>query len=102
MLTILGVGQVLGSLLQEYHHFGAYCTLPIRPTLRLDISSSQWPDVAQEQLQGLSTRTMIHIAHKEYQLSSQDCAPSLKPAHHGHFTIICKTTNQAENKKLKN
>jgi len=27
MPTILGVGQVLGSLMQEYHHFGAYPTL---------------------------------------------------------------------------
>jgi len=27
MPTILGVGPVLGSLMQEYHHFGAYPTL---------------------------------------------------------------------------
>jgi len=27
MPTILGVGPVLGSLMQEHHHFGAYPTL---------------------------------------------------------------------------
>jgi hypothetical protein len=46
---------------------------------------------------------MIHIAHKEYPLSSQDYTPSLKLAHQDLSTIICKTTNQAKNfKKQKN
>jgi len=26
---------------------------PIRPTLGLDVSSSEWPEVAQQQLEGL-------------------------------------------------
>ncbi len=49
-----------------------------------------------------STKTMIHTAQKEYPLSSQDCAPSLKPTHQNHSTLTCKTTNQAKSKKTKN
>jgi len=45
---------------------------------------------------------MIHTAQKEYPLSSQDCAPSLKPTHQNHSTLTCKTTNQAKSKKTKN
>jgi hypothetical protein len=44
---------------------------------------------------------VIHTAHKEYPLSSQDRAPSLKPVHEDHFTVTCKTTNQAKNKKTR-
>jgi hypothetical protein len=42
---------------------------------------------------------MIHTAHKEYPLCSQDYAPSLKLTHQSHSTVTCKTTNQPKNKK---
>jgi hypothetical protein len=44
---------------------------------------------------------MIHIAHKDYPLSSQNRAPSLKPIHQCHSIITYKTTNQAKKKKKK-
>jgi len=44
---------------------------------------------------------MIHIAHKDYPLSSQNRVPSLKPIHQCHSIITYKTTNQAKKKKKK-
>jgi hypothetical protein len=41
---------------------------------------------------------MIHTALEEPSMSSQDCAPSLKPTHQDPFIITCKTTKQTKNK----
>jgi hypothetical protein len=35
MPTILGVGRVLGSLMREYHHFGAYPTLSHQTNIKV-------------------------------------------------------------------
>jgi len=55
-----------------------------------------------ESFMPIFSQIVIHTSHKEYQLSSQDRAPSLKLAHQGHSTITCKTTNQTKNKKTIN
>jgi hypothetical protein len=39
---------------------------------------------------------MVHTAHEEFSLSSQDCVPSLKPTRHDPFAIICKATKQTK------
>jgi hypothetical protein len=44
---------------------------------------------------------VIHTTHKEFPLSNQDCVPSLIPTHQNPSTIICKTTKQTKNKKIK-
>jgi hypothetical protein len=63
--------------------------------------SSPHPFTPLKALHQSSTKTMIHTTHKEYPLSDQDCAPSLKPTHQCHSTITYKTTNLAKNRKIR-
>jgi hypothetical protein len=46
-------------------------------------------------------KAMIHTTHKESPLSSQDCAPSVKPAHEDPSIMTYKTTKQTKNKKTR-
>jgi hypothetical protein len=49
-----------------------------------------------------SPRIVIHICHKNFQLSNKDPTPSPKTAYLSHSIITCKTTNKTKNRKTSN